>query len=97
MDGTLSILRARCCPEPPPKRKWSFAVVPNCPVDQALDNIEAAVRAGDAAKAEAASEEYNKAVRCLSQFGQGSNFKRKGPPGAGKSMLDKFLMRAVAR
>ena len=89
--AAFSTLRARCCAPPLPALEYNFKLV--CPLDKALDAMEAAVSARDKTAFDAASADYREQVSCLSKFGQGSNFGRNGPPGSGTQAFDKLTQR----
>jgi hypothetical protein len=86
-----SLMRAQCCPKPPPL-SWPFALI--CPVDRALQGIEKAVAAGDKADVQHEIEDYAEQITCLSRAGQKEIFGQINPPGAGRPKLDSMLDRA---
>lgn len=90
--AAYGVLRARCCPSPAPL-KWSFNLV--CPVDQSVDRLQKGVVSRDAKAIDEAVKDYSKQVRCLSKFGQASNFGQTGSPGPGVSLLKLFIERAL--
>jgi len=90
--AAYAVLQARCCGSAPPL-EWSFDLV--CPVDGSVDSLQKAVRGRDERAAAAAVRDYSKQVRCISKFGQASNFGQSGSPGPGISLLERFLERAL--
>ncbi|MBW2456270.1 MAG: hypothetical protein JRI68_17255 [Deltaproteobacteria bacterium] len=90
--AAYGVLRARCCPSPAPL-KWSFNLV--CPVDQSVAKLQKGVVARDAAAVDGAVKDYSKQVRCLSKFGQATNFGQTGSPGPGVTLLKRFIDRAL--
>lgn len=91
--AALATFRGHCCAEPP-AMIWTFKLA--CPLDQAMVDLEGAVRARDTKAMAAAVGDYTRAARCLSKLGQGRNFGQKGVPGAGLMTFEKTLRRVRA-
>jgi eukaryotic-like serine/threonine-protein kinase len=90
--AAFTALRAHCCP-PGEELAYNFTLA--CPLDEAVNLLDTAVRTGDAAKVEVAVKRYSKESRCLDQFGQSRNMGRDGPPGAGIAALKRLLEKIV--
>ena len=88
--AAYSIIRVRCCQQVEPV---SFHFNLACPIDTAINDWEEALVGGNRESVEDAVSDYSKAVRCLSQFGQSTNFGRNGPPGAGVTALRRIIAR----
>ncbi|MCA9620482.1 MAG: hypothetical protein KC731_15780 [Myxococcales bacterium] len=86
--AAFAVLRASCCEESDPL-VYNFNLA--CPIDEAINELDDAVRKGDRAAAEEAVTSYTKQARCLDQFGQARTVGRKGPPGAGVAHLRRLL------
>jgi hypothetical protein len=90
--AAFAVLRAHCCPPGEPLA-YNFTLA--CPIDEAVNELDAAVRTGKRSAVDEAVKRYTKEARCLDQFGQSPNMGRKGPPGAGISALRRLLDTAL--
>jgi eukaryotic-like serine/threonine-protein kinase len=88
--AALSVFRGQCCRSPQPLL-WSFKLA--CPIDKAVEQLEAAVRANDPAAVEAATAEFTRTATCLTRQGQAPNFGQSGLPGPGVGTFRKMLER----
>jgi hypothetical protein len=88
--ANYTLIRTRCCEKIEPVQ-FHFDLA--CPIDVAIGEWEKKVKTEDFDTIDGAVEDYHKAVRCLSQFGQSTNFGRSGPPGAGVAGLKRVIKR----
>ncbi|MEQ9325580.1 MAG: hypothetical protein RIF41_40820 [Polyangiaceae bacterium] len=86
--AAFAILRASCCPAGEP---LAYNFVLACPLDEAINELDAAVRTGKREAIDAAIKRYSKEARCLDQFGQARNMGRDGPPGSGIAALRRLV------
>lgn len=82
--AAFAMLRAHCCPAGEP---LAYNFVLACPLDEAINELDTAVRTGERETIDAAIKRYSKEARCLDQFGQSRNMGRDGPPGSGIAAL----------
>ena len=86
--AAFAILRADCCPAGEP---LAYNFVLACPLDEAINELDGAVRSGKREPIDAAIKRYSKEARCLDQFGQSRNMGRDGPPGSGIAALRRLV------
>lgn len=86
--AAFAALRAHCCATGD-ALAYNFTLA--CPLDEAINELDAAVRTADREKVDEALAHYTKEARCLDQFGQSRNMGRDGPPGAGIAAMRRLL------
>ncbi|WP_437732964.1 hypothetical protein [Sorangium sp. So ce1335] len=102
--AALAALRARCCDAPPPL-ELPHAPEGCPPLDEALNDLGAAVASASAPDDRAvakATRRYTRTVQCVVRIGAASRFGRKNNPTAGearafKKVLSRALQDAAAK